>query len=154
MQWKLDDNRSARLGSKLSYGIQVAIGSMVVKKSDLGVKTTTLPAVMTKAAQEFFEKQSGLTIKRPSGKPDSGFEVSESVISLKKETKGSRQLILCTVSFALSRLPNDKPVPGKLVGHGTASVSRDVKGDAELAVATGIKEVSKLAVEQIKHATN
>ena len=138
---------------KKNADIYVEVGSMAVKKSDLDVKTNKLPSVMTKATTEFFKKQSGFTIKKPSGKPKSGFKVSGNVVSLKKETKGKQELIMCTVSFALSELPRDKLVPGKLEGIGGVSVGKDIQGDAEFAVATATKEAAKMAAKQIEHAT-
>ena len=132
--------------------IYVEVGSMAVKKSELDEKINTLPAVMTKATTAYFKKQSGFTIKKPSGKDNEGYKVSGNVISLKKQKKGKQELLMCTVSFVLSELPKDKLIPGKQEGIGGTSLGKDIKGDAEFAVETATKEACKTTQKQIEHA--
>lgn len=132
--------------------IYIEIGKMGVKKSDLDAKITTLPKVMTKAATEFFKKTSGFTLKKDPKSTAAEFMISGNVVSLKKETKGKQELLMCKVNFALTRLPGKKLVPGLIEGIGGTSLSKDIKGDAEFAVATATKEAAKTAIEQIGHA--
>ena len=132
--------------------IYIEIGSMAVKKSDLKQKISTLPKVMTKATAEFFKKQKGFTTTKPSGSSVTGYKVSGNVITLKKQKKGQRELLMCTVSFALSILPGDKLIAGKQEGVGGTNLTNDLKDDAEFAVATATKEAAKTTVKQIEAA--
>lgn len=134
--------------------IYVEIAAMAAKKSDLKVKLTKLPAIMSKAAADYFKKESGFTTKKPKDKNDPAFKVSGNVTSLKKQKKGKNELIMCTVSFVLSRLSDDALASGKLEGIGGVSASNDLQGDAEFAVATATKEAGKVAVKQMKHTVN
>lgn len=132
--------------------INIVIGDMTAKNSDVAVKLDKFPSIMSKAMEEVLSKAKGLSVKKSATGLKSGFKVSGNMMSLKQEVRKGQDMLICWVSVALGELPKDKLVPGKIEGMGGTSISKDLQGDAEFAVETAAKEAAKTAIKQIEKA--